>query len=210
MGLWQDSVQQTLALGPEHLSLYALTLEAATPLSRQIERGVIPAPDDDLTADMYEWAEEALEQSGYVHYEVSNWALPGRQCRHNLIYWRNEPYIGLGAGAHSWWTGVRRANLDRPEEYIRAVEEGRLPIAEREAIDRSLEMGETMIMGLRLLDEGVPEERFRRRFGAVLQQVYAEQIADLVQRDLVEVASGRIRLTRRGHLLGNQVFAQFI
>ncbi|MBN1641412.1 MAG: radical SAM family heme chaperone HemW [Anaerolineae bacterium] len=214
MSGWREDVRQALALAPAHLSLYALTVEAGTPLAAWIDAGTLPAPDEDLAAEMYEWAEGALGQAGLVHYEISNWALPGCACRHNLVYWRNEPYLGLGAGAHSWWDGVRRANLPDPRAYVDAIRAGRAPVAEQERIDRALEMGETMMMGLRLLEEGVSMARFEARYGLPLEEVYGAEIAHLVARGLLERAPAgapeRIRLTERGHLLGNQVFAAFL
>jgi len=212
---WQEALCWALELEPQHLSLYALTVEEGTPLAAQIEAGTVPPPDDDLAADMYEWAEDTLDQAGYLHYEISNWALPGHACRHNLIYWRNEPYIGLGAGAHSWWGGRRRANLCAPADYVRSVQAGQPPVAEEEPIGRDLEMGETMMMGLRLLEEGVASQRFEQRFGASLDQTYATEIAELTACSLLERvpregALERIRLTHRGHLLGNSVFARFL
>jgi oxygen-independent coproporphyrinogen-3 oxidase len=207
---WQESLLRARDLAPEHLSLYALTVEEGTPLARWVASGAIPAPDDDLAAEMYEWAEEALAEAGYVHYEISNWARPGLACQHNLIYWRNEPYLGLGAAAHSWWNRERRANARHPAEYIQAVSERGEPAAEVEPIDRQLEMSETMMMGLRLLCEGVSFARFERRFGVGLDDVYGAQIAGLVARGLLERTAERIRLTRRGHLLGNQVFVEFL
>jgi len=210
MGQWQESVRQALALSPEHLSLYALTVEDDTPFAASIEGGELPAPDEDMAADMYTWAEAALAEAGLIHYEISNWALPGYACQHNLVYWRNEPYVGLGAAAHSWYGGTRRANVRLPRDYISALEKGQDPVAEEEEIDRALEMGETMMMGLRLLAEGVSFARFVGRFGVSMDDVYGSQIEGLVSRGLLEQMPDRIRLSQRGHLLGNQVFAEFL
>lgn len=207
---WQADVEAALSLSPQHLSLYALTVEDDTPLAARIADGSVPAPDDDLAADMYTWAEEYLQAAGYVHYEISNWARPGFECRHNLIYWRNQPYLGLGAGAHSWWGGKRRANIAHPERYIEAIQGGNLPIAWEEEIDRPLEMGETLMMGLRLLEEGVATVRFAARFGVGLEAVYGNEIDDLVGQGLLERTPQGIRLTSRGHLLGNLVFERFL
>jgi oxygen-independent coproporphyrinogen-3 oxidase len=185
-------------------------VESDTPLASCIDVGELPLPDDDLAAELYEWAEDTLDGAGYDHYEISNWALPGYACRHNLIYWHNEPYLGLGAGAHSWLGGLRWANLRMPTDYIAALQDGRLPVAEKEAIDRALEMGETMMMGLRLLKEGVSFVRFEQRYGVSMETVYAAEISDLEKRGLLERTPECIRLTQRGHLLGNLVFVQFL
>jgi oxygen-independent coproporphyrinogen-3 oxidase len=207
---WQEGVWRALALMPEHLSLYALTVEEGTPLAERIGGGALPAPDDDVAAEMYEWAAEALAGAGYVHYEISNWARPGLACRHNLIYWRNEPYLGLGAAAHSWSCGERRSNVCHPADYIEAVQGDRAPVAESETIDPSLEMAETMMMGLRLLEEGVSFDRFERRFGVSMMEVYGAEIAGAVGDGLLERTADRVRLTGRGALLGNRVFVRFV
>jgi oxygen-independent coproporphyrinogen-3 oxidase len=210
MADWRESLLRALDLVPEHLSLYALTLEEGTPLKERITGGALAEPDDDRAAEMYEWAEQTLAEAGYVHYEISNWARKGFACQHNLIYWRNEPYLGLGAAAHSWMGGKRWANVRYPGEYIQALHGQLGPVAEMETLDRALEMAETMMMGLRLLQEGVAFDRFEQRFGVQMEEVYGSEIADLVARGLLERTAERIRLTLRGHLLGNRAFVEFL
>ncbi len=207
---WQADVHAALRLDVPHLSLYALTLEDGTPLQRRIAAGELPQPDDDLAADMYEWAEETLERAGYEHYEISNWARPGHACQHNLIYWRNRPYLGLGTAAHSWWGGRRWANVTDPQAYIAALQDGQRPVAASEDIDVRSEMGETMMMGLRLVQEGVSAAAFDRRFGIGLYQVYGREIAELMDEGLLEQVGDSVRLSWRGHLLGNRAFERFI
>ncbi|MCR4407271.1 MAG: radical SAM family heme chaperone HemW [Anaerolineae bacterium] len=210
MARWQATVRQALDLGPEHLSLYALTIEEHTPLAGYIAHGELPAPDDDLAAEMYEWAEVELAKAGYVHYEISNWAQPGFECQHNLVYWHNQPYLGLGAGAHSWLAGCRWANVRIPQIYIEAIVGGKQPVAESEEIDRALEMAETVILGLRLVEEGVNFGAFRARFGVEFTDIYGSKIEELANLGLLEVTRDRVRLTRWGRLLGNQVFQCFL
>jgi len=227
---WRATLTQALALEPEHLSLYSLTVEDGTLLADWIARGDLPPPDDDLAADMYELAEEMLEAAGYLHYEISNWAKGGASgsqgathnlpsvCRHNLAYWRNEAYLGLGAGAHSSWRERRWCNLPWPQDYVARMAEGDVgeapwesPVAIKvEAINERLAMGETMMLGLRLLKEGVPLARFAARFGRSLLDVYADELTSLQAEGLVERLSDRVRLARRGWLLGNQVFRCFL
>ncbi|MBN1304281.1 MAG: radical SAM family heme chaperone HemW [Anaerolineales bacterium] len=221
---WQVSVQRSLALAPEHLSLYALTIESGTLLGCWAAKGYIPIPDPDCAAEMYEWAAGFLEQRGYEHYEISNWAVPGFQCRHNLQYWRNLPYFGFGAGAHGCVGGVRTANESALTRYIRLMKQGAAgdypaapAVVERRLIDTKTEMQETMLTGLRLTEEGVSMERFRRRFGIEMREVFGEQIEKLTAVGLLEWVKDRtpdhsevLRLTRRGHLLGNQVFIHFV
>lgn len=203
---FREDLRQALELAPDHLSLYGLSLKESTPLARRIARGELPPLDSDRAAEMYELAEEMLAESGYLHYEISNWAQPGAMCRHNLRYWRNEPYLGFGAGAHSYFAGKRYANLSRPEDYIARPGEREM----EEEISQALEMAETMILGLRLVEEGVSFERFFRRFGRPLNEVYGPSLEELVELGLIEINGKRVRLTRRGRLLGNEVFERFL
>jgi len=243
---WAGSLALTLGLWPEHFSLYALTIEPGTPLQRWVSRGLLPSPDPDLAADMYELAAEALARAGYVQYEISNWAraaekeraanaqpaaqndpLPptaGREspfeCRHNLQYWRNLPYLGFGAGAHGFAGGQRTANVLMPEEYIQRLEAEsagradsfpRTPATlEMIPVTRQAEMGETMMMGLRLVREGVSDAAFRSRFGCSMREVFGQEIGKLENWGLVEWLEDTLRLTARGRLLGNQVFLEFV
>ena len=216
---WQSTLREALDLRPDHLSLYALTLEEHTPLAQRVARGEIPSPDDDLAADMYVLAEEMLAEAGYVHYEISNWAGPipnlqspisNHQCQHNLTYWHNQPYLGFGAGAHSYFEGRRWHNVLSPMEYIVQLNVGMGSCAHSEDIDRATEMAETMILGLRLVEEGVSFEGFERRFGERLESLYESELRELEQLGLVEVTAEKVRLTPRGRLLGNEVFERFL
>ncbi|HET9722343.1 MAG TPA: radical SAM family heme chaperone HemW, partial [Actinomycetota bacterium] len=152
---WERTLREAIALAPEHVSAYALTVEPSTPLGRQIALGARPAPDPDLQADMFGLACELLGEAGYGHYEVSNWAKPGFECRHNLGYWERRPYLGLGAGAHSYRDDRRWWNVRPPEEYLRQVEAGRLPIGGEERLEPSDAYLEEVFLRLRIL-EGIP------------------------------------------------------
>jgi oxygen-independent coproporphyrinogen-3 oxidase len=215
---WRDTLAQSLALAPDHLSLYSLTVEEGTPLSRWVARGQTPAPDPDRAADMYEWAQNALAAAGFAHYEIANWARPGKESRHNLTYWRNAPYLGFGPGAHGSYGGWRYWTVLRPQDYIARLDAADatpdFPFSPaldgRESIDRALEMGETMMLGLRLIREGIAFNRFRERFGLDARDVYVGEIAELEALDLLERDADRLRLTRRGRALGNEVFAAFL
>ena len=224
---WRDTVVQVLELDPPHLSLYCLTLEKGTPLERWVREGKLPEPDPDLAADMYCYVRDELAGAGYHHYEISNWSMPGHECRHNMAYWRNLPYLGVGPGAHSNLDGHRFWNVASPRDYIRRVHDwaqqdgtdgaqldrSDLTLAEvvtrAEPIGPELEMAETMILGLRLLD-GLKTEEFARRFGLDVSEVYGSQIAELSQYGLLESADGVLRLTPKGCLLANQVFIRFL
>ncbi|HLE02140.1 MAG TPA: radical SAM family heme chaperone HemW, partial [Dehalococcoidia bacterium] len=175
LGAFRHSLESALGLGPEHLSLYALSLEEATPLEKAVSRGELPAPDPDQQADMYLLAERLLDGAGYRHYELSNWALPGRECRHNLIYWEGGPYLGLGAGAHSYLMGVRSARVSSVEDYLQKLEAAESPIAESEEIGPEMERAEAMFLGLRLIG-GIEGGAFARRFGGPPRSFFGPQI----------------------------------
>ena len=207
---WEYSLRHALALAPEHISCYALTVEEGTPLARWVTEGRVPAPDDDLQAEMYLRGRAILAAAGYEHYEISNWARPGRACQHNLIYWRNEVYLGFGPGAHSydghrrWWT------VRSPREYIQRVEAGISTEAGGEVIPRHVAMSETMMLGLRLLKEGVNRTAFRQRFGVDILDVYKGPVARLQALQLLEVNPVHVRLTPRAYAIANQVMVEFI
>ncbi len=237
---WQRTVELVLGLCPEHISAYALTLEHGTPFGRWARKGLLPLPNPDLAAEMYEWLDEYLFHNDYAQYEISNWAKtveckmmnadssrithhPSFQCRHNLQYWRNLPYLGLGAGAHGYAAGVRYSNVLRIKTYIERLK----PPLSSFAFPRTPatvnahqntvreDMDETMMTGLRLTVEGISAETFRARFGVELTDIYGGKIERLVKLNLLEWAAesrgeGRLRLTPHGRLLGNQVFMEFI
>ena len=225
LGRWQETLERALTLRPEHLSCYALGVEPGTPLHYRVARGELPEPDPDIAAAQYEWTRERLARADYRHYEISNWARPGSECRHNLTYWRNRSYLGVGPGAHSYLDSFRFWNLKSPREYVRLLQEGLtstasvdslsaevlgdVPVVEDvERIDRRLEMAETLMMGLRL-DTGIRIDDFAERFGVTPDQAYGETIEELSSIGLLEGIDGRLRLTPPGRMLGNEVFARF-
>jgi oxygen-independent coproporphyrinogen-3 oxidase len=218
---WQASVELALGLNPDHLSIYALTVEEGTPFFRWTKRGLMSMPDDDLAADCYEWASDRMEKAGYGQYEISNW---GRRdgdmvmaCRHNLQYWRSLPYLGFGAGAHGFAAGVRTANAGPIPAYVKRCKAGSVgpfpvgPAAiETRPIDAMTEMQETMMVGLRLVDEGVSYGQFEERFHTPLDTVFGKEIRKLTGQGLLEVTEGKVRLTKSGRLLGNRAFIEFV
>ena len=220
---WQRSLEKAIRLEPEHLSLYALTVEENTPLGRAVAANRAWEPDEDTQAEMYEESEERLEAVGYDHYETSNWAWPGHRCRHNLTYWETRPYLGLGAGAHSYLRGCRFANTLLPQDYIELVqasgpaEEGadglnlsKMPqVTSLERLSEQTEMSDMMILGLRLT-EGVSRERFRERFGVGLEERYSQEISDLTRLGLLEMDSKSLRVTKRARLLANEALLRFL
>jgi oxygen-independent coproporphyrinogen-3 oxidase len=256
---WQTSVKRILDLHPEHISAYALTLEHGTPFGRWSTKGLLPLPDPDLAAEMYEWASEAFEANGFTQYEISNWALdhrrwttdhpssivhgqPSFSCRHNLQYWRGLPYLAFGAGAHGYANGYRYSNVLRIKTYIErlANPDSRLsnfdfPLSPATVNQHKQtnqdDISEFMMTGLRLTQEGVSKKEFQSRFGISMRDIYGKEIEELLKFALIESVSpiraersqsdrgGEVeargegdilRLTKRGRLLGNQVFMRFI
>jgi len=223
---WQATLEQAIELGPEHLSLYALTVEEGTRLAYDVAHGRVPEPDPDAQAAIYEWSSERLARASYQQYEISNWSRPAEECRHNLTYWRNGEWLGLGAGAHSHFRGFRFANVYSPRQYIRRVQEtaqrGVPTAANTRAILKAmrqvaygeeqtpeLAMADTAILALRLND-GISPADFRRRFGRELEDVYGPALDELSGLGLIERYDGRIRLTARGRLLANEVFVRLL
>jgi oxygen-independent coproporphyrinogen-3 oxidase len=226
---WLTTLGSCLQLEPDHLSLYALTLEPGTPLAEAVTMGWVSQPDGDLAADMYEAASEQLQDSGFWQYEISNWArasvpapeiwaLPpdGRTeligphvCAHNLIYWRNEPWLGFGAGAHSWFRRRRWSNYPHPRVYINAIRSDETFRFDSAVLSLDTTVGEAMMMGMRLA-EGVTVDRIADAYGADVVGLYEAEITRLEGAGLVTWDEQRLRLTARGRLLGNQVFEAFL
>ena len=207
---WQRTLEEIITLSPEHISLYALTLEAETPLWSAIKEGLLPEPDPDVSAEHYELAEDLLAVQNYRHYEISNWAIAGRECRHNLTYWRNRPYLGVGVAAHSCLDGHRLANTDSLDKYLDEYSGKSSPVPELdEEITPDLELAETAILGLRLC-QGIDLAEIHRRFGVDTLDRYHQPVEEMVGAGLLEQTGGRLKLTRRGRLLANEVFWRFL
>lgn len=220
---WNDTLDLAISENVDHFSLYSLIIEDGTPMQRWVERGILEMPDDDLAADMYETAMDRLEQAGYLQYEISNWARQNEvdnRCQHNLQYWRFLPYLGFGAGAHGFINGVRTENVRGIHTYIRRIQQNTPVIfpaspAGKPSIKLSNWelMQEFMMVGFRLTDEGVSDHNFQALFNFRMESVFDKQIDHLLKQRLIERHPQdltRLRLTRRGRLFGNQVFAQFV
>jgi len=206
---WRETLDSALALRPEHLSLYSLIIEEGTPFHSWVDEGRITPGDEDLCADMYEYADERLRNAGYENYEISNWALPGHHSRHNLTYWQNLPYIGMGAGAYSTFGGRRFSNIREPLEYIKAVNAQRLPEADSELIERELEMSETAFLALRTA-MGLHLPTFAQRFSQPFAQFVGDRLQPVEEAGLLEHEDDWLRLSKRGRLLGNEVFLRLL
>jgi oxygen-independent coproporphyrinogen-3 oxidase len=206
---WKDTLDSALALRPEHLSLYSLIIEEGTPFFTWTQEGRIVPGDEDLCADMYEYADERLQDEGYENYEISNWALPGHQSRHNLTYWHNLPYLGMGAGAHSFYAHRRFSNVLDPNDYIRRVKQGELPEAESETVERAQEMSETAFLALRTA-QGLHLPTFEQRFSESFTEYVGDRLRVVDEAGLLEYAGEWLRLSKRGRLLGNEVFMRLL
>lgn len=212
---WCDTLAYAIGLTPEHFSLYSLQIESGTELARRIKYGELPMPDDDIAADMYDAATDMLAKAGIEQYEISSW---GKPSRHNLQYWYNLPYLGLGAGAHGYANGVRTVNVMRPEKYIERITSQSTPLIyprtaanqSAENIGREEEMFETVILRLRLLKEGLPRGYFEQRFGEPLDSRYGNVIQKLKQQRLIEERDDTLFLAPHARLIGNRVFQAFL
>ena len=240
---WNDTLDKALDLAPRHLSLYSLIVEPDTPLAHWVQTGQTPAPDDDEAAALYETAMARLRTAGYEQYEVSNWVRGAEfASRHNLLYWRNQEWLGVGPGAHSHLryplsaplqrelpqdfsglagpqpaessnpgrAAVRWSNRKGVQGYIKRIESGATPVDFHEELSAAVSMGETMMLGLRLIQEGMPFARFEATHGQPLRAVFGPKLDRLQDGGLLESNQERVRLTSRGLLLGNRVFSEFV
>ena len=214
---WEKSVRAVLALDPPHISLYCLTIEPGTPMQRWLKNGRIQPPDPDLAADQYELASELMGAHGLIHYEISNWAKAGHECRHNLAYWRNEAYLGLGAGAHGQAGGYRYDVVKQPRVYLRRLADGpsgpyplSAAVAHSHLVDEAEAMSDTVITQLRLLQEGLDLRAFAHRFGRSFTEAYGQTVTNLLEWGLLQQQDERLLLTKNGRFLSNQVFYRFM
>lgn len=218
---WKDTLKTACELGVDHLSLYSLTIEEGTPLYDSIAEGSIQPPDDDLAAEMYEYAIQNLPAQGFDQYEISNWSRGSKsRSRHNIQYWKCLPYIGFGAGAHSFYNHQRIENVAGILPYILAIENnpnrilGVSPAAiQKNRLTTWDEMQEFMMLGFRLTEEGVSRLEFRSRFSCDMDIVFSTQLEKLFHLYLIESDSNDkevLRLTHQGVLFGNRVFEQFV
>lgn len=207
---WQESLDQLLSLRPEHVSIYLLEIDEGSRLGRESlaggsRYGAAAIPEDDAMAAFYEHACTQLATADYEHYEISNWALPGKRSRHNLKYWRREPYLGFGAGAHSFDGRWRWANAHDPSAYVAAIGEGRLPIEQQEEVTRKQALDEEMFLGLRQL-EGIDLARIERQYDVQL----SPRIEELRAQGLIERDGPKVRLAPGRLTVSNEVFVALL
>ncbi|MDU1740390.1 MULTISPECIES: radical SAM family heme chaperone HemW [Streptococcus] len=204
----KDNVAKAIGLDIPHMSLYSLILENHTVFMNRMRRGKLPLPKEELEAEMFEYIIVELERVGFEHYEISNFSKPGFESRHNLMYWDNAEYYGIGAGASGYVNGVRYKNHGPIRHYLSAVEEGNARITE-EHLSQKEQMEEEMFLGLRK-KSGVSMARFEEKFGRSFDGLYGEIVRDLVQQGLMQIDGDRVRMTKRGLFLGDTVAERFI
>jgi oxygen-independent coproporphyrinogen-3 oxidase len=209
LATWRRTLQDAIALDPQHLSCYLLTVDERVPLGRDVAAGRLSLPGDDDLAAQYELARELLAEAGYEQYEISNWARPGRQSRHNLTYWRDEPYLGVGAGAASSWLGRRTKNTPLVTRYLAAVEAGLRERDEDDAPDQLTAIEDHVALGLRLR-EGLDPDRFAGRFGMTLEELAGAELSLLLGNGVLERRGDRVRIADRHLLVTNEVLARLL
>jgi oxygen-independent coproporphyrinogen-3 oxidase len=207
---WRRSLEELVGLAPEHVSVYLLEIDEGSRLGKELllgggkySAGAVPSEDE--MADFYEMAQEVLGAEGYHHYEISNWARPGFESKHNLKYWRREPYLGFGAGAHSFSGTERWANAHDAAGYVAAVQSGRLPVEQHETLTAESALEEELFLGLRQL-EGIDVGRIEREYGVTLAGKFDPlALAGLVKRD-----GGMVRLAPERLSVSNEVFVELM
>ena len=204
----KENVAKAIGLDIPHMSLYSLILENHTVFMNRMRRGKLPLPKEELEAEMFEYIIAELERAGFEHYEISNFSKPSFESRHNLMYWDNAEYYGIGAGASGYVNGVRYKNHGPIRHYLNAVEEGNARITE-EYLSQKEQMEEEMFLGLRK-KSGVSMARFEEKFGRSFDGLYGEIVKDLVQQGLMQIEGDRVRMTKRGLFLGDTVAERFI
>ena len=206
---WQSHLLQAIDKNPDHISAYGLTIEPATSFHKLQERGLLTLPPEDTQLEMFQETIKTLQSAGYEQYEISNFARPGFECRHNLNYWDNGDYLGLGAGASSYLKGERFKNTNLPSRYIREVQEKGSAMESTEKLELLHAMGETIMLGLRCL-KGIPIEEFENRFQISFKKVYGKVIDPLLNDGLITLNQNRMALSRKGLFLADSVILKFL
>ena len=204
----KENVAKAIDLDIPHMSLYSLILENHTVFMNRMRRGKLPLPKEELEAEMFEYIIEELEKAGFEHYEISNFSKPGFESRHNLVYWDNAEYYGLGAGASGYVDGIRYKNHGPIRHYLEAVEAGKARITE-EHLTLEEKMEEELFLGLRK-KTGVSKARFEEKFGISFDQRYGQVVASLTEQGLLVPDDKQVRMTKRGLFLGDTVAEKFI
>ncbi|WIV10680.1 radical SAM family heme chaperone HemW [Proteiniborus sp. MB09-C3] len=208
----EDSIRTlklAIQLEPEHISYYSLKIEEGTPFNNKYINKQLILPDEDVEREMYHEGIELLKKKGYHHYEISNFAKKGYESKHNLIYWKCEPYIGLGLSAHSYFKNYRYGNTEDMNIYFEQISNKNLATVEKELIDKDMEIAEYLILGLRLI-EGVNSNKFKEKFNINIKDIYGKTINKFINEGLLEEDRDNIRLTKGGLDLSNIVFMEIL
>lgn len=206
---WERELDTALGLSPHHISCYNLTFEPGTPLARMLEAGELSEPDEELQLAQFELTGHRLKMAGYEHYEISNYAKPGHECRHNLLYWTAGDYIGCGPTAHSHRQGLRFANADTLDGYCRMIKDRGSACDFEERLPEEARARETLVFGLRLL-VGVNKHWFKERTDYKIDELCGDEVARLKEVGLLEEVGANLRLTREGLFVSNSVFAELV
>ncbi|RBW70493.1 oxygen-independent coproporphyrinogen III oxidase [Bacillus taeanensis] len=207
--MFQESLQKAFLLDITHVSAYSLQIEPKTLFYNLMNKGKLKVPSEENEYKMYELLMNEMERNGFAQYEISNFAKPGFESRHNLTYWRNEHYYGIGAGAHSYINGVRRVNAGPLKQYINSITETGFPYREENVLTENEKMEEEMFMGLRKI-KGVSKNEFKKKYNKSIYDVFGEQVTSLAKKGLLIDNEERLTLSKQGIFLGNEVFQQFL
>lgn len=207
----EESLNKLIKLNPEHISVYSLIVEEETPLFKEIQNETLKLPSDEIEREMYWYVKNELENSGYIHYEISNFAKPGFESKHNMNCWKQQEYIGVGAAAHSYTNGVRFSNVDTIEEYISNYENGKEEdnLIFHEKQNKKSMMKEYMMLGLRKI-EGIKIQDFKSKFAENSIFIYRKELEKLVKEELIEIDGDVVKLTKKGLDLANLVWEEFV
>ena len=206
---WENNLNKALEKNPEHLSTYNLTIEQGTAFSKLQSNGKLIMPDDDHQLELYKKTIERLTKKGFHHYEISNFAHRGKECKHNITYWENKNTLGLGAGASSYMNGTRFKNINLPAHYIRQVKEKKIAVEHSETLELRQAMGETIMLGLRLL-QGISIHQFEKRFQISFINLFRNIISALKEKELVIIEKDYLRLSQKGLFWADSVTLEFI
>lgn len=207
--MWLETVGRVADIGLKHVSCYSLKIEEGTPFYKLYQQNELQPTSDELDREMYHGASDLLYKRGLKQYEISNFAVPGYECKHNLIYWENEAYLGVGAGSHSKLDGVRFSNFKNIETYIEQVMHNNFPIEEKNVIEAEEDMWETIILFLRL-NKGLDIKYFNHKYKVDFMSKYAEAVSRIIKNKLAEIVDGHLKLTVLGMDLSNSVFIEFL
>jgi oxygen-independent coproporphyrinogen-3 oxidase len=206
---WGNNLRQALVKKPEHLSTYNLTIEKETSFGKLQSSGKLVMPDEDHQLELFKRTIDFLKENGFHHYEISNFARPGKECRHNITYWQNSNTLGLGAGASFYMNGIRSKNTNLPTNYIREINKKHTAVEFSESLRPRQAMGETLMLGLRML-KGISIMKFEDRFQTSIKSIYGDVIASLKEKELITIEQGQLRLSKKGLFLANSVILEFI